>query len=134
MLAGQGRPLWACSVAGCIILLYVPLGNTVSMKEYTDANTNDAALHRVLHHCLHHDVYLMMLHMHTVSLYITAHHSGVASTDSNTSDDIHGGLFLYIKIKSFCVLTQVENVDHGLQPQGLVQRHHSHGVRVAGQL
>lgn len=31
-------------------------------------------------------------------------------------------------------LTQVEDVDHGLQAQGVVQWNHSHGVSVAGQL
>lgn len=31
-------------------------------------------------------------------------------------------------------LTQVEDVDHGLVPQGVVQRHHRHGERVTGQL
>lgn len=32
------------------------------------------------------------------------------------------------------LLTQVQYVHHGLQPQGVVQRHHRHGVGVAGQL
>lgn len=31
-------------------------------------------------------------------------------------------------------LTQVKYVDHGLQAQCVIQRNHSHGVCVAGQL
>lgn len=31
-------------------------------------------------------------------------------------------------------LTQVKNVDHGFQAQSVIERNHSHGVSVAGQL
>lgn len=31
-------------------------------------------------------------------------------------------------------LTQVQDVDHGFQAQRVIQRNHSHGERVAGQL
>ena len=45
---------------------------------------------------------------------------------------------MYIYVNSYMkgsgFLTQVEYVDHGLQPQCVIQRHHRHGVSVAGQL
>ena len=47
-------------------------------------------------------------------------------TVPSNNDDVSSTVFLW--------LTHVEDVDHGLRPQCVVQRHHRHGVGVAAQL